>query len=208
MFGMPRPRLHSTDEILDAARTLVLSGVRRATLAEIIAASGAPKGTIYHRFGSLEDLLARLWIRAIRRFQDGFMSAIAAEDAIEAAIAGAVWMHEFADVQAADARLLASLRREDLIGSVNDPRLQVELEHLNDKIAKRMRDLARRLYGTANDAAIAHTRLATVDLAHGAVRRYLVAGQAMPRGLREQIVVAVRAVLSSTGAHSSRRPAG
>ena len=200
MARMPRPRVHSTDAILDAARALLLTGARRATVAEIAAISGAPKGSIYHRFGSLEELLARLWIRAIRRFQAGFLNALVAEDPHQAALAGALWMHDFSELHPADARLLASLRREDLIESIHNPDLRHELEGLNDEVTRKMRNLARGLYGRAGSTAMVRTRLAVVDLAHGAVRRYLLAGQPMPPGLREQIAVAVQAVLNTAEA--------
>ena len=67
---VPRPQLHQTDTMLDATRDLLLeSGTRAATIEAIAAASGAPIGTIYHRFGSRESLLTRLWMRAVYRSQ-------------------------------------------------------------------------------------------------------------------------------------------
>ena len=52
---MAPPRKHETDVILDAARALVLEGgPRAASVAAIAAASGAPAGTLYHRFGNRE----------------------------------------------------------------------------------------------------------------------------------------------------------
>ena len=62
---MPRPQLHPTDAMLDAARDLVLRAGPRATTIEAIAeASGAPTGSIYHRFRSRDELLATLWTRS------------------------------------------------------------------------------------------------------------------------------------------------
>jgi hypothetical protein len=45
---------------------------------------GAPVGSIYHRGTSRYLLLARLWIRAARRFQVGFLRAFEADDLDEA----------------------------------------------------------------------------------------------------------------------------
>ena len=71
---MGRPQLHSEDAILDAARTLVLEvGARSATVTAVAETSGVPKGSIYHRFASLDDLLAEMWIRAVRRSQGPFL---------------------------------------------------------------------------------------------------------------------------------------
>ena len=78
---MPRPTLHSTNAILDSARKLLLEqGAGSATIEAIAGASGAPTGSIYHRFGSRDAMLARLWIRAVRRSQENFLAACAAED--------------------------------------------------------------------------------------------------------------------------------
>lgn len=55
---MPRAVAHDAGAILDAARGLVLEGGPRAAgVAAIAAASGAPVGSIYHRFGSRDGLL-------------------------------------------------------------------------------------------------------------------------------------------------------
>ena len=50
---MAPPRKHQTDVILDATRALVLAeGPRAASVGAIAKASGAPAGTLYHRFGT------------------------------------------------------------------------------------------------------------------------------------------------------------
>ena len=85
---MARPALHSTDVILDAARDALLrEGPRGATIQAISAASGAPTGTLYHRFGNRDRLLIEAWLRAVRRFQEGFLAALEGRESLDAAIA-------------------------------------------------------------------------------------------------------------------------
>ena len=86
---MAPPRKHDTDLILDAARALVLrDGPRAAGVAAIAAESGAPVGTLYHRFGSRDGVLAAVWLRALERFQARCLDAAAtAHDAREAGVA-------------------------------------------------------------------------------------------------------------------------
>ena len=73
---MAPPRKHGTDVILDAARTLVLDGgPRAASVAAIAKVSGAPAGTLYHRFGSRDGILAAAWLRALERFQARALTA-------------------------------------------------------------------------------------------------------------------------------------
>lgn len=56
---------------------------------QLVATSGAPKGSVYHRFGTLDELLAPLWLRAARRSQAAFLAALDVEDPTEAAVSAA-----------------------------------------------------------------------------------------------------------------------
>jgi AcrR family transcriptional regulator len=203
MCRMGRPRLHSDQTILDAARMLVLSaGARATTIDAIASASGAPKGSLYHRFASLNDLLARMWMRAAQRAQASFIDALQEQDAMAAALAAAVSLHDFAQRDRADARLLASMRREDLVQSVTSPSLERELAELNRPLEAAFADLARRLFGRATRATIEATACAISDLPLGAIRRHVVGGSEFPPGLRDQLEAAARAALIQAGARS------
>lgn len=59
-------------------RDLVLAGGPRAvSVAAIAAASGAPVGTLYHRFETRDGILAAAWLRALERFQQPLLEAYA-----------------------------------------------------------------------------------------------------------------------------------
>jgi AcrR family transcriptional regulator len=191
---------------LDAAVEQVLSrGARATTIDAIAEASGAPKGSLYHRFESLNDLLAEMWIRAIRRSQAMFLAQLDHPDAMEAALAAALSLYDFSNTHPADARLLASMRREDLIESTVAPRLQRELAELNRPIQTALTALARRLFGRSTKSAVEATISATADIPLGAIRRHLVAGSRFPPGLREQIGAATRAALLEAGRSLDKR---
>lgn len=185
--------------MLDAARQLVLDrGARAATVDGVVARSGAPKGSIYHRFGSLDDLLAAMWLRAVQRSQAQFLDAIANEnDAVDGAVAGGVAVLDFVAQHPADARLLASMRREDLLGGAADPDLAQQLRDVNEPMRTAIVGLARRIYGRASKGAIERTIFAVVDLPQGAVRRHLVTGAPPPANLRRQLEAAIRAALAA-----------
>jgi AcrR family transcriptional regulator len=200
---MGRPPVHSPDAILDAARSLVLdAGARGATLDAVIQTSGAPKGSIYHRFASLDELLAEMWVRAVRRSQAAFLEALHEEDPMRAAVAGALSIHDFAAREPGDARLLASLRREDLVEGVHRPDLRRRLDDLNRPLEAAVTELARRLFGRSTHENVERTVCAVIDLPIGAMRRHLVAGSPLPDSLRPQLEAAVRAAL----APDERRP--
>ena len=193
---MPRPKLHPTDTMLDAARDLILEdGSRSATVEAIAGASGAPTGSIYHRFGSRDELITRLWMRAVYRSQASFVTALERRDAKDAALAAAMSIIDFCEEHPADAQLLVSFRREDLIRSAPEGPLADELADLNRPVERAVVHLARRLYGTRSRAALDRTLMAVFDLPYGAVRRYLISGARMPTGLRADLSRAVSAVL-------------
>ena len=193
---MPRPELHSVDGILDSARDLVLEGgARAATIDGIVAASGAPKGSIYHRFPTLNDLLAEMWLRSVKRSQGTFLAALDEPDPQEAAVGAALSVYDFSEADPADAQLLAALRREDLLGSVTSAEAKRALENVNKEMREGVLDLARRLYGRASEATVEKTTFAVIDLPQGAIRRHLVARRALPKSLRDQLEAATRAAL-------------
>ena len=198
---MARPLLHTPEQILDAARTLVLeAGAGAATVGAIAQASGAPTGSLYHRFGSRDALLAQLWMRAVRRSQARFVDAIASrDDPLDAAVAAALSVYDFAREERADARLLLSLRREDLVQAPLPPAVADELAELNRPVERALADLAGRLYGRATKAALEVSALAVIDLPYGAVRRHLIAGREPPARLRPRLERAVRAVIDTKG---------
>ena len=195
---MARPSTHDTDVILDAARALVLDrGAAGATVGGIAGASGAPVGSLYHRFGSRDALLARLWLRAVRRSQKPYLDALeaAAEPPLDAAAAAALAVYDHALAEPGDARLLISLRRADLRDRPLPPELARELVELNRPLGEAISRLARALYGRTGPANVERVVVATVDLVHGALRRHLVAGTAPPAATRVQLERAVRAAL-------------
>jgi AcrR family transcriptional regulator len=193
---MPRPRLHTTDAMLDAARDLLLEdGSWKATMDAIAQASGAPTGSLYHRFGSRDQLIARLWVRAVQRSQASFIAALEHDDPRQAALAAGLSIIDFCEEHAADAQLLMAFRREDLVRSLPPGPLAEEVAELNQPVGRAIADLARRLYGRRSRTALERTLLAVFDLPYGAVRRHLIAGDPLPTSLRGDLTRAVEAVL-------------
>jgi len=203
---MGRRAIHTEESILDAARILVLDGgARAATLKAIVNASGAPKGSLYHRFASLNDLLAEVWMRAARRSQTAFINALQQEDPREAAISAALSIYDFAVKEPRDARLLVSLRREDLVGVVASARLRKELAGLNRPLAEALQVAIGHLLPRVTPAGAEQIMFAVIDLPMGAVRRHLIAAKPPPPALRPQLEVAVRAALEHAGVAPQRK---
>jgi AcrR family transcriptional regulator len=193
---MARPQVHQTDTMLDAAREILLAeGARAATIEAIAAASGAPSGSIYHRFSSRDELIARLWIRAVRRSQLSFLAAMEADDPEEAAVRTAMSILDFCEEHPADAKLLVAYRQQDLVRAIPEGPVHEDLEALNRPIERAVGELAHRLYGRRSRAAMERVILVVFDIPYGGARRHLINGTSFPRGLRADVERAVRAVV-------------
>jgi AcrR family transcriptional regulator len=68
-------------------------GLDRAGMEDIRSRSGASTGSIYHHFGSKEQLAAEVYLEGIRRYQEEFLSAIEAETDARAGIRAVVRAH-------------------------------------------------------------------------------------------------------------------
>ncbi|MFL5844332.1 MAG: TetR/AcrR family transcriptional regulator [Solirubrobacteraceae bacterium] len=197
---MASPTEQTSDGILDAARGLVMQGgASAATVPAIALASGAPVATLAHQFGSREDLLARLWIRAAQRSQAAVLAAMRSNpDPREAAVAAGLAVFDFVLTNPEDARLLVSIGRADLFGVPSTPDLRIELEQLNEPVIAGLRELAERLTGTPGRAVVDSLAMAVIDIPHGAVRRHLSEdGQPPPARLRRGLEVAIRGALDT-----------
>lgn len=195
---MAPPRKHRTDVILDAARALVLDGgPRAASVAAIAAASGAPAGTLYHRFGNRDGILTAAWLRALERFQARAMAA-EAETPLETATAMAAAAVSFARERPEDARLLLTIRPTDLLDGEPDAAFRETLAAMNAPLNERIRTLARELYGSGRARCVDAVARAVADLPYAVVRRHA-HDEPMPAWLEDDVAASARAVLQGFG---------
>lgn len=193
---MAPPRKHDTDGILDAARALVLrEGPRATSVAAIARESGAPVGTLYHRFGSRDGLLAATWLRALQRFQRRALEAAADPDPLRAAVALAASQVGFAREQPEDARLLITLRRDDLLDAEPGDGLRARLREINAPLGATVSALADSLLGGRDARALDAIVRAVVDMPNAAVRRHAREGRELPSWLEADVAAAVRRLL-------------
>lgn len=195
---MAPPRKHDTDLILDATRTLVLrEGPRAASVAAIARASGAPVGTLYHRFASRDGILTATWLRALERFQRRALAAAEQDDPLEAAVAMAASQIGFAREQPQDARLLLTLRREDLLDADPDRAFRTRLDAINAPLEASLQRLTRALRGRADARSREAILRAVVDLPNAAIRRHVRDDGSLPGWLERDVAAAARRLLES-----------
>lgn len=195
---MARPAKFTEEQIYDAALQLVASGgPSTATIGGIAETLGAPVGSIYHRFSSRDVLLARVWLRTVRRFQQGFLDALDDDDVDRAALNAArhciVWVRG----HMAEAQVLLLYRRRDLLAGDWPEDLADDLAQLNTDVEAALRRHARRRYGRADARAMSRLTFALVDIPYAAVRRHLATGKPPPRSAEGLVAEAVRALLTA-----------
>ena len=158
---MARAREHELDVLLDAARGVVLEGgARGASISAIARASGASTGSLYHAYGSRDGIVAALWARAARRSEEVWLAAIA-DDPLAEAAAKVRALVAFVREHPADARLLFTVRPQDLTDA------PLDLEELNAPMVTSVRRLAGKIGGPR---AVERVRLALIDMPYGALR--------------------------------------
>ncbi|MBA3867197.1 MAG: TetR/AcrR family transcriptional regulator [Solirubrobacterales bacterium] len=193
---MGRPALHTTEELIDAALALAAaSGPDAVTLSAVGRVSGAPSGSVYHRFESRSALLGHLWLRTTTRFQAGFLEALAAGPALEGCNAAARFVVGWSRRHVDESQVL-------LRGAVDFAPQAWPAEVSRDVAARRgelesgLREAAERLSGSSA-GALERVIFATVDIPSAAVRRHRASpGHRIPRSTEALVELAVRAILA------------
>lgn len=199
---MGRAAKYTEADILDAALGIVAEdGVHAVTVVAIAHRLGAPSGSIYHRFASRDLILAKLWIRTVRRFQEGYLAALNHPEPIRAARAAAAHTVNWTADHRSEARLLVLYRREDLI-ALWPEELGDELATLNDKVQRAVLSCARACFGAVDEQSAGRVRFALIDLPYAAARQVLATDGPMAPWLESALLAAVSAILRVGGEDS------
>lgn len=160
----------------------------RFTIDALTAATGLSMGSIYHRFGSREGLLAETWLNAVERFQMRFLDTLAA-GTLEAGVQAAVVTPRFCRSDPGEAVLLACCRQSEFLNAATPAPVRARISVVNDKVSQALRRFA-----ASVDRPLLNCRLALIAYPLGAVRLYLPKSP-VPRRLDAEIAKAARAAL-------------
>lgn len=191
---MGRAAKYSDQQILDATLEIVAEdGAHAANVVAIAKRLGAPSGSIYHRFASRDLLLAALWIRTVKRFQAGFLDALAQHDTQHAGRLAVNHVLDWTGTHRSEAKILAMYRREDLIALWPDD-LGDDLSSLNEGVKDAVTKFTRNHFGIVDAETLGRVQFALIEIPYAAVRHTLRGDQA-PCWLSETVVAASMAVL-------------
>ena len=198
---MPRPAKFDERQILDAtARIVATQGAPAATIGAIAQALGAPSGSIYHRFRSRDELLGRLWLDRIGRFQAGVQAALEHPDPDMAAIDAALFTVGWVRADPAGARIALLHRREEFVGGGWPADMAAEAGRMGAEVEAGLATITRRLFGDDTPDLRRAARFAVIDIAYAAVRPHVARAEPPPLGLDALVRAAVTASVAATRA--------
>ncbi|MFQ6327165.1 TetR/AcrR family transcriptional regulator [Nocardia sp. CWNU-33] len=189
---MARPRRFTDDQVLDAARDLLADpATTRPSIAAISAASGIHTGSIYVRFASREELLARLWLRSIRRFQIGIIATLSGPDPL---LAAAMYLTRYCREHPTEARAMKMFRRNELL-EVGTEELRADIAAVNDRMDDALRAAVVAEFGGADEHRMAIAVAAVKAIPYGLVREYIAAAVPIPDWVDDVTATATAAVV-------------
>ncbi|MFN2466075.1 MAG: TetR/AcrR family transcriptional regulator [Candidatus Dormibacteria bacterium] len=192
---MGRPVLHDPATIVDCAIKLAAGGVDAITIGGIGRAVGVPSGSIYHRFGSRDGVLAATWLEATRGFQVGFLAGLGAAAPVPG-LAAALHVTDWARTEPARARLLALYRVQDFGAARWPDPARAEARVLAAELESGLGHFSTVTFGDSGGEWRRRVTFALLDVPVAAVRRYLSAGVPPPPEVDDYVAAAVAAVLA------------
>ena len=177
----------------EAGRVLAAAGAQiieagSFTLDGLTQATGVSIGSLYHRFGSREALLAEAWLDALKRFQSAFQVALGGD--VDGAILATP---RFCRAEPDAAALLACCRKSEFVGPATLASIRNEIDELNTSGETALRRFAR-----GKRRPLLSCRLALVAYPLAAVRLYL-PNAPVPTRLDREILKAGHAALAQAG---------
>ena len=158
------------------------------TLQDIVTTTGVSIGSLYHRYDTREELLAKAWIDAVQAFQARFLAALES-NAPDAGMRAAMVTPQFCRDEIKRAKILVCCRREELLSS-----------SISDEISKQIRSINKASTNSLTRFAKNHRysieacKLGLIGYPLGAVRLYL-PKQKVPEMLDEFVGRAFRSAV-------------
>ncbi|MFL1378620.1 TetR family transcriptional regulator [Nocardiopsis protaetiae] len=195
---MGRPARFDSDTLVAAATALAARGGPAAVaMAAVAREAGAPSGSVYHRFPGRPALLAAVRLGALADFQEGFLEALASEDALAAAVGAARHVPAWCRSSPERARVLL-YSDADFEAERWPPAERERRDRGNARLGRAVVEVAERLRdpGEPAAAALERVRTAIVDLPLALVRRHLAEAGTVPARAEEAVADAAHRLLA------------
>ncbi|MER5783885.1 helix-turn-helix domain-containing protein [Streptomyces mobaraensis] len=192
---MARPARFTENQLLDAAvRLAATHGPAGVTMSAVAKETGAPSGSVYHRFPHRAALLAEVWLRTMERFQDGYLAALATgEGPLDAGRRAARHVVAWSRAHPAEAALLLHGPGEFGRGEWSDEHVR-RADLGTERVRAAVAAVAAAL-GADSPCDAERVGLALIDLPLSVVRRHLRPGAALPDHAEDLAVRCAEALL-------------
>ena len=194
---MAPPRKHDTDHILDAARTVILrDGPRATSVAAIARESERARRHAVPSFRQSRRVLAAAWLRALENSSAARWRRHGTPRPVGGRRGDGKLADQLRPGPARGARLLLTLRRNDLLDADPDDLFRERLGAINAPLEATLAALTRRCAGGPTRERWTRVTRAVVDLPHATIRRYVRdSGTAVL--VEDDVAVATRKLLES-----------
>lgn len=191
----------SNEQIIEAATKVVVErGPSGASIANIAKATGAPTGSIYHRFTSRNAVLGEVWLKAAEAYQAGFLELLYGfdQDPIENDEL-ILYTPNRVRRNLGEARILMVHRREEFL-SADWPRdIQARAQRLIAQFSEGHRYFCERICGRCNERTLSVVRYAVASAPVAAVKPYIERNQEPPALVDELVRETFRATVALIG---------
>ncbi|MFK7915172.1 MAG: TetR family transcriptional regulator [Pseudomonadales bacterium] len=167
-----------------------LADAGTVTLADIVEATGVAMGSLYHRYGSREGLLAAAWLDALQAFV-ATMAPLLRSTAPDAGVTAATGTTRFCRAEPERAIILACCRQSEFFTANSDPAITAKIEALNESIAGALVQFAKQ-----QNLSLQAARLGLVSFPLGAVRQFL-PRQSIPEEIDTYVAAAYKATVAN-----------
>lgn len=178
---MGRAALHAEPAIVEsAARLAAKRGPAALTIQAVATASGAPVGSIYHRFPSRGALLARVWLDKAECFQGEFLRRLDAADRWCDGLSAASYTPEFASADPVGARILLVYSRRDFLSGDEPPEHRERASALGEALNNGLARFCHQVLGGSQAEKATAVRFALMDAPLAATKPWISDGRPPP----------------------------
>jgi AcrR family transcriptional regulator len=178
------------DEVVFDAVGSLLAARGSVTLQSIVTLTGVSIGSLYHRYGSREGLLASAWLDAVTAFQAQFLAALRSGGA-DAGEQAALATPRFCRSERSRAIILACCRQSEFLFDDTPQDLRDKIAEVNKAAAEAVQRFAK-----SSGYSLEACRMALVAFPMGAVRVYL-PSRPVPASADAYVSAAYRAAISA-----------
>lgn len=153
----------------DVFAALAQRMTREGSLAvqSLVEDSGISIGSLYHRYGSREGLMASAWLDAVETFQTSFLAALGSGRP-SAGLDAALATPRFCRAERDRALILVACRKSEFLGENTPQPLREQIRDINQNAM-----VALRAFSKAHSLDLETCQMAMIGLPLGAVRLYL-----------------------------------